>query len=141
MKQISLQGIILGILVLSIYACETRDDSIAINAESAPIKKKKTTFSCEDLLSAPEDFKGKVVELNAITWGLSESADGEEILMSIDDEKLQGLQQAHVLVHFSKDQSTEINNFKENDSISLTATVGAYEHGALRLVNATVKSD
>ena len=87
-------------------------------------------------MNAPEDFEGKTVQLNAITWGSNPSVDGEEILMSIDDVLLSGLQQAHVLVHFSKDQSTEIERFKENDSVSLTATVGAYEFGALRLIDA-----
>ncbi len=141
MKTISLQGIALGILISSMFSCETRDDSIAVNATKSTPTEEKKTFSCEDLLKTPEDFQGQVITLDAISWGANPSADGDEILMSIDDKKLEGLQQAHVLVHFSKDQEKEINHFKENDPISLTAKVSTYDQGALRLINATIDSN
>lgn len=138
MKTISLQGIALGTIVMSICACQVQDDSIGMKLKSENVEAKSSALTCEDLLNSHEDFEGKEIELNAINWGTSPSADGEEILMSIDDEVLQGLQQAHVLVHFSKDQKEEINSFAENDSISLTAKVGTFEYGAVRLINPRV---
>lgn len=138
MKTIFQQGIFLGSIILSLNSCEVQDDSIGVDFKSESAEKKSSALTCEDLLNSPEDFLGQVVSLSAINWGASPSVDGEEILMSIDDNALQGLQQAHVLVHFSKDQSTEIEAFEENDSVSLTAKVGAMEYGALRLVEAKI---
>jgi hypothetical protein len=134
MKTIFQQGTILGSTILCLHACQVQDDSIGVNIKSEMSKEKSSALTCDDLLNAPEEFKDKIISLSAINWGSSPSADGEEILMSIDDEILQGLQQAHVLVHFSKKQEKEIQGFKENDSISLTAKVGAIEYGALRLI-------
>lgn len=141
MKKNLHQGIILGILVLSICSCTTKDDSINVNARSSSMEEKETALTCEKLLNSPEDYQGQVIHLNAISWGSNPSVDGEEILMSLDDQKLVGLQQSHVLVHFTKDQEEEIENILENDSISLTATVGAYEFGALRLIQAKISPD
>ncbi len=138
MKIISFQGIILGFLILSIYSCESRDDSIKINATSSTSKEKVIPLTCKKLFNSPEDFVGQVINLDAICWGSSHSVDGKEILMSLDDQKSVGLQQAHVLVHFTKDQADEIQNIKENDSISLTAKVSTLEFGALRLIEAKV---
>ena len=138
MKKMCLQGFVLGILTLSIYSCSPQDDSVKINENANRTIKKSTSLSCAELLKAPEDFDGKTITLDAISWGSRASEDGKEILMSIDDEKLQGLQQAHVLVHFTKEQETEIKHIKENDPVKLTATVGAYEYGALRLMNAKI---
>ena len=140
MKTIFQLGTILGSIILSLHACQVQDDSIGINIQSEKSEKKNDALTCDDLLNAPEDFAGKVISLSAINWGASPSADGEEILMSIDDNILEGLQQAHVLVHFSKDQEKEIKEFNENDSISLTAKVGSVEYGALRLIEASISS-
>ena len=138
MKKMYLQGSILGILALSICACSPQDDSVQINENANKTINKNTSISCEELLKAPEDFEGKTITLDAICWGSNPSVDGKEILMSIDDEKLQGMQQSHVLVHFTKEQENEIKHIKENDLVKLTATVGPYEFGALRLVNAEI---
>lgn len=138
MKKMYIQGFILALLALSISACSTQDDSLNADNTSNRTPKKKASLSCEELLNTPEDFEGKTITLDAISWGSRPSEDGNEILMSIDDEKLKGLQQAHVLVHFTKEQETEIKNIKENDPVKLTATVGAYEYGALRLMNAKI---
>lgn len=138
MKKMYLQGSILGIIAVSFFSCGSQDDSLNINTESNQKVNKNSSLSCEDLLDAPEDFEGKTITLDAISWGSSPSVDGKEILMSIDDNKLAGLQQSHVLVHFTKEQANEIEDIKENDPVKLTATVGAYEYGALRLVNAKI---
>jgi hypothetical protein len=134
MKSTSLQRIALGLTILSVCSCQVQDDSVGMNFQSETPQEEKA-LTCEDLLQLHEEFEGQEIELSAISWGTSPSEDGEEILMSIDDEVLQGLQQAHVLVHFSKDQKEEIKDFAENDSISLTAKVGSFEFGAVRLVN------
>ena len=143
MKKISHQGIILGILIFSLYACTTKDDSVKVNARSSSSTKKEVALTCEKLLDSSEDYAGQVIELSAICWGSSVSVDGSEFLMSIDDNKFKstGLQQAHVLVHFTKNQEKEIENIAENDSISLTAKVGGYEFGALRLIEAKITSN
>ena len=138
MKNISLQGIILGILLLSIYACSTKDDSIEVNAKSASLVEKVTALTCEKLYDSHEDYAGQIINLDAISWGSNPSEDGEEILMSLGDQELIGLQQAHVLVHFTKDQEKEIKDVGENDSISIRAKVGSYEYGALRLIEAKI---
>lgn len=135
MKQILLQGTFLGSTLLLLFSCQVQDDSIGVEFKAKEPEKKNSVLTCRDLLNAPEDFEGKVIKLNAINWGASPSVDGEEILMSIDDEMLQGLQQAHVLVHFPKDQKEEIADLEENDSISLTAKVGTFEYGAVRLID------
>jgi len=138
MKSLSLQGVALGISFLSLCACEVQDDSIEVNIQSKKNKQEEKALTCEELLNAHEDFEGQEIELSAINWGTSASEDGEEILMSIADELLQGLQQAHVLVHFSKDQQEAIKGYDENDTISLKAKVGALEFGAVRLINPEV---
>lgn len=109
-----------------------------VKVELASSIEKVTILSCEKLLDSPEDYEGQIINLDAISWGSSPSIDGKEILMSLGDQKLVGLQQAHVLVHFTKDQEREIQDVAENDPISLTARVGAYEYGALRLLDAKV---
>jgi hypothetical protein len=138
MKKVSHQGIILGILILSICSCTIQDDSIQVNARSAASTEKEPPLTCDKLLDSPEEYEGQVINLDAISWGSNPSVDGEEILMSLADQKLVGLQQAHVLVHFTKDQEKDIDDIDENDSISITATVGAYEYGALRLIEAKI---
>jgi len=138
MKTISLQGIALGTILLSTCACEVQDDSIGMDFKSVTSEEKSSFLTCENLFNSHEELEGQEIELSAINWGMSASEDGEEILMSIDDEALHGLQQAHVLVHFSKDQAEEIKGFEENDSISLIAKVGAFEFGAVRLINPKV---
>lgn len=138
MKTISLHGIALGTILLSICACNVQDDSIGMNFKSETKEETSSALNCERIFNSYEELEGQEIELNAINWGMSDSEDGEEILMSIDDEVLQGLQQAHVLVHFSKDQEEEIKSFEENDSISLTAKVGSLEFGAVRLINPKV---
>ncbi|MDG1332497.1 MAG: hypothetical protein P8P74_09220 [Crocinitomicaceae bacterium] len=139
MKTTIRQGIFFGSIIFGLHACQVQDDSIGIDLKSKESKEKSSALTCEDLFNTPEDFEGKVVTLDAINWGHSPSADGEEILMSIDDEALlQGLQQAHILVHFTKEQKEELKTFEENDSISLTAKVGTIEYGALRLIEAKV---
>ena len=139
MKNISRQGTILGILVLTLFSCETKDDSIEVNSQSAT-KEKVVAITCDKLFNSPEDYAGQVINLDAICWGVNSSVDGEEILMSLDDQKLVGLQQAHVLVHFNKEQEEEIENIGKNDSISLTAKVDTLKYGALRLIEAKVSS-
>ncbi|PHR29161.1 MAG: hypothetical protein COA38_11660 [Fluviicola sp.] len=138
MKNTSYQGIILAILVLSFCSCTPKDDSSMVKVELASSIEKVTILSCEKLLDSHEDYEGQIINLDAISWGSSPSIDGKEILMSLGDQKLVGLQQAHVLVHFTKDQEREIQDVAENDPISLTARVGAYEYGALRLLDAKV---
>ncbi|MFK7786471.1 MAG: hypothetical protein AB8B56_15225 [Crocinitomicaceae bacterium] len=112
-----------------------------MNFKSETKEEKSSELTCERVFNSYEELAGQEIELTAINWGMSASEDGEEILMSIDDEALQGLQQAHVLVHFSKDQAEEIKRFEENDSISLTAKVGALEFGAVRLINPKISSN
>lgn len=141
MKKKSHQGIILCILALSLFSCESIDDSIKVNARAASSKEKASALTCDKLLSSFEDYEGQVIDLNAICWGVNTSVDGEEILMSLADEKLVGLQQAHVLVHFTKEQKEEIEKIKENDSISVTAKVDTFSYGALRLIEAKVKTN
>lgn len=140
MKRISISVTVVSLLVFLIYSCETKDDSITneINTSKSSEVEKNSSLSCTELLNMHEDYTGEKVLLNAISWGSSASLDGDEILMSIDDKKLEGLQQAHVLVHFSKDQEEQIKHVAENDSISLKAIVGEYQSGALRLIDASV---
>lgn len=138
MKTIFQQGLLLVSIILSVCSCETQDDSIGIDFKAEEAKAKSLVLTCDDLLNAPEDFEGQVIKLDAINWGTRPSVDENEILMSIDDNALKGLQQAHVLVHFSKEQEDEIKGIEENDSISLTAKVGAFEFGALRLLEAKI---
>ncbi len=108
---------------------------------SSDLKSETTTvnkldyMTCEQLLIKAEDYSGKAVIVQAFCWGSSPSIDGQEILMSLDDQKLEGMQQSHVLVHFSKDQERELLDIEENHRVKLNATVGAYEYGALRLIN------
>lgn len=138
MKTIFQQGLLLVSIILSACSCEIKDDSIGVDFKAEEAKAKTSVLTCDDLLNAPEDFEGQMIKLDAINWGTRQSVDDDEILMSIDDNALQGLQQAHVLVHFSKDQEEEIKGIEENDSISLTAKVGAFEFGALRLLEAKI---
>ena len=138
MKKILNSGIILGILILSICSCGSEKSTDALKVESSAVKADPSNLSCENLLDAPEDFEGQVITLDAVCWGKSPSIDGKEILMSLGDIKPEGLQQAHVLVHFLSEQEKEIQDIDENAPITLTATVGAYEYGALRLLKAKV---
>lgn len=139
MKTHFLQGIFLGILAIFLFSCESQDDSIKVNSQVASSNKKAATITCDKLFNSPDDYLGQEISLNAICWGMNASVDGEEILMSLDDQELVGLQQAHVLVHFDKNQEAEIKNISKNDSISITAKVDSLKYGALRLVDAKVK--
>lgn len=128
---------LLVLLCLYFTSCGTNSNESSLVSNS-PAKKKSDFYTCEELLNKSEDFLGKTVNIQAISWGSSPSFDGKEILMSLEDKKLDGMQQSHVLVHFNKDQEHEISEINENDQVKLTATVGEFESGALRLVNAKI---
>lgn len=134
-QSIGLSAFLFGVLLTSCGA----ENSSTQSTNEATSSKGKDELTCQKLVDKSDEFEGKTITLKAVSWGSSPSIDGKEILMSLDDDAFSGgVQQAHVLAHFTKEQEYEIAEIGENDKVTLTATVGTYDYGALRLLNPKV---
>jgi hypothetical protein len=91
-------------------------------------------LSCADLNDQVDDLIGQEVTIKAISWGNSATMDGD-VKMNLGDEKLEGMQQASVVVNFSADNASAAEGIEKDAEVTIKATVGEAEYGAVQLSN------
>lgn len=93
-----------------------------------------TAMTCQDIENQKDELKGKEVTVKAFSWGNSNTMDGD-VRMNLGDKKLEGMAQAHVIANFSPDNAEAADAVKKDDEVTIKATVGDYEYGAVHLTN------
>ncbi len=130
MKKVLLgSAFMLGLLFVGCSEAET--------TEAGKLDEGKTesaNMTCADLESKVDEFKGKEVTITAISWGNSETVSGD-VKMNLGDAKLEGMQQAHVVANFGADNAAAAKSVKADASVTIKATVGGSEYGAVQLNN------
>ena len=91
-----------------------------------------TALNCQELNDQKDDLKGQEVTVKAISWGNSATIDGD-VKMNLGDVKLEGMQQAHVVVNFSPENAAAAEAVEKDAEVTIKATVGEYEYGAVQL--------
>lgn len=129
-------ALILGLMFTACQSETTIEDGTQTE-EGAEESQESTAMTCKELLDQKDDLKGKEVTIKAISWGNSNMMGGD-VRMNLGDEKLEGMQQAHVVADFSKDNASAAESVKQDDEVTIKATVGDYEYGAVKLLNPEV---
>lgn len=105
--------------------------------EADPPVAKGPGISCAELVSDFDELEMTMVTISAISWGNSNTTTGD-VQLSLGDKKLEGMQQAPVVVVFSKDEAEAAAGIKEGDVVTIRATVMEEAYGSVRLVKPKV---
>jgi len=100
-------------------------------------EKAETAMTCKDLMDKKDELKDKEITIKAISWGASNTTTGA-VHLSLGDEKLEGMKQAKVTVVFPETQGEEAKAVAKDSEVTIKATVGAYEYGAVKLNNPSI---
>lgn len=130
MKKVVLGSIfMLGLLVVGCSEGNKTDG--AITEEK---KEEVTAMTCANIEEQVDELKGQEVTIKAISWG-SNNVMGGGVKLNLGDEKLEGMKQAHVVVNFTAEDAAIAKELKKDVDVTLTATVGGSEYGAVQLNN------
>ncbi len=80
---------------------------------------------------------GTEITIKAISWGNNGTSTGET-QMSLGDEKLDGMQQAHLVAVFSEVDTAASEGVEKDSEVTIKATVGEETYGAVKLTNPTI---
>ena len=80
---------------------------------------------------------GTEITIKAISWGNNGTSTGET-QMSLGDEKLDGMQQAHLVAVFSEADTAASEGVEKDSEVTIKATVGEQAYGAVKLTNPTI---
>lgn len=130
-KKIMRNLFITGAVMLGLFltAC-----SAEVTTEGGEVEAESTSMTCAELEAQASDLKGKEITIKAISWGNSNTVSGD-VSMGLGDSKLEGLKQAHVAVNFSADNADAANTIKQDAEVTIKATVGDVDYGAVQLNN------
>jgi len=104
-------------------------EPIVENGES-----ESTSMTCAELEAQASDLEGKEITIKAICWGSSNKLDGD-VSVNLGDNKLEGMQQAHVVANFSADNAEVAKAIEKDAEVTIKATVGKVDYGAVQLNN------
>ncbi len=91
-------------------------------------------MNCSDVIDQADKLKGSDITIEAISWGNNTTTTGD-VQMSLGDEKLEGMQQSHVVVVFGEIAASTAEKIEKNSEVKIKATVGDFEYGAVKLIN------
>lgn len=98
---------------------------------------KVTAMTCTDIESQADSLKGQEITITVISWGNNNVMDGG-VKMNLGDVKLEGMKQAHVVANFSAENKASAESVEKDAKVTITATVGEFEYGAVQLVNPVI---
>ncbi|MDX2360283.1 MAG: hypothetical protein QNK23_05730 [Crocinitomicaceae bacterium] len=128
MKKVFLgSALFLGLLLVG---CSSGDAVEGEDAEGG--EEEVAAMTCADLESQVDELEGQEVTITAISWGNSNTIDGD-VKMNLGDVALEGMQQAHVVANFSADNADAANGVEKDATVTIKATVGGSEYGAVQL--------
>lgn len=120
---------IIGTVVFGLFLTAWSASVITQNGESESI-----SITCTELEEHASDLQGKEITIKAICWGSSSRLDGD-VSVNLGDNKLEGMQQTRVVVNFSTDNAEVAKAIEKDVEVTLKATVGEVNYGAVQLNN------
>lgn len=132
MRNLFITGAVMFGLFLTACSAEVTTENGEVAVENGETE--STSMTCEELEAQAGDLEGKEITIKAISWGNSNSIDGD-VSMNLGDNKLEGMRQAHVVANFSPESADAAKAIKQDAEVTIKATVGKVDYGAVQLNN------
>ena len=126
-KKIMRNLFITGAVAFGLFLTACSADVTTENGEA-----ESTSMTCTELKAQASDLEGKEITIKAVCWGSSSKLDGD-VSVNLGDSKLEGMQQAHVVANFSADNTEAGKAIEKDAEVTIKATVGKVDYGAVQL--------